>query len=185
MSEDNDLHKNIVIVGAGMAGIAVWNELKLHGLDESKHTVTLITPQPYFIHRLGENRAAVTSVGAWEEKSWIPLGDKFKEGNCKLIIGSVVSISQREDESGSVLLHSGTEIPYAYLVLATGSSWGSHLAFPEDKSGSKAWAATWRSKFETAQSVVIVGGGVIGVGTFLLLCCRYHDPTILQRLQGS
>lgn len=169
MCEESEPRKNIIIVGAGMAGIAAWNELKLHGLDESKYTVTIITPQPYFIHRLGENRAAVTSEGDWDEKSWVPLGEKFNEGNSKLVIGSVVSISEQEDESGSVVLHDGREMPYAYLVLATGSSWGSHLAFPESKSESKAWAANWRAKFENAQNIVIVGGGVIGIGAFLPL----------------
>jgi len=163
----SDGRKNIVILGAGSGGISVWNELKLAKLDESKFNVILVNPSPYFPHRISAIRATVTTDGNFDEDSWFLLGEKFNQGNSKLVVGSVVSISDNEDGSGSVTLDNGEVIAYAYLVLATGSAWDSHLAFPGDQSGSKAWSATWRAKFEKAESILLVGGGVIGVGTFI------------------
>ena len=162
-----DARKNIVILGAGSGGISVWNELKLAKLDESKFNVILVNPSAHFPHRISGIRATVTADGNFDENSWFPLGEKFNQGNSKLVIGSVVSISDNEDGSGSVTLDNGEVIPYAYLVLATGSVWESILEFPGDQAGSKAWTATWRAKFEKAESIVLVGGGVVGVGTII------------------
>ena len=159
--------KNIVILGAGTGGISVWNELKRAKLDESKYNIILVNPSAYFPHHVSGIRATITTDGDFDEKSWVTLGARFNQGGDRLVIGSVVSIADKEDGSRCVTLDNGEVIPYAYLALATGSSWGGHIEFPGDQSGSKVWAALWRARFEKAESIALVGGGVIGVGTFI------------------
>ena len=156
---------NIVIVGSGNGGLVVWNLLARRWWLP-KCTITLITPQPYYIHRLAVIRAVITDEGSYEDQGWIPLGEKFNSGNRKLVIGSVTGIVEKDDGSGHgyVTLDNGEKIPYTYLVLATGSAWEGHIGHPADKPGMKTWVNIWRKRFDAVKSVVIVGGGAIGVG---------------------
>jgi len=157
--------KNIVIIGAGFAGVGVWNALKQNKLDESQFDVVLVNPSRDHFFRISAIRAAVTTDGNFHERSWAELVDeKFNNGTKKLVIGSAVSIEENADGSGSVILDNGKSVPYAYLVIATGSSWEAHLNYPHGKSAGKAWAQEWQAKIEKAESVVLVGGGVVGIG---------------------
>jgi len=160
--------KNIVIIGAGYGGLGVWAALKQQKLDESEFDVVLINPSPDHLHRISAVRAAVTTDGNFHERSWAELDDKkFNQGTKKLVVGSAVSIEENEDGSGSVILDNGKSVPYVYLVIATGSSWEAHLNYPSGRLGGQLWAKTWHAKFEKAESIVLVGGGVISIGESL------------------
>lgn len=97
----------------------------------------------------------------------MPLGNKFNSDSRKLVVGSVTAIVESDDKSGQgyVALDNGEKVPYTYLVLATGSAWEGHIGHPSDKPGVKTWVSDWRKRFAAVKSVVIVGGGAIGVGT--------------------
>jgi len=161
---------NIVIVGAGIAGVQVWNALRLNGLNESNWNVVLVNPSKYYFHRIAGVRAAVTTDGNFHERAWAELKEeKFNSGSKKLVTGSATRIEENHDGTGTVTLDNGVQVPYTYLVLATGSSWDGHLAYPSEKSGAAAWSASWRAKFERSERIVLVGGGALSIGRYFAL----------------
>jgi len=87
----------------------------------------------------------------------------------KLIISAVSSIEETKGgEGGKVILKSGEQVAYHVLAVATGSAWEGMVSFPDEESLYKEHIESWRNKFEKAQDIVIVGGGAVGIGSFLL-----------------
>ena len=52
------------------------------------------------------------------------------------------------------------------LVLATGSKWTGPIDYPENDSDIRQFISQWQERFESAEDVVIVGGGAVGLGTY-------------------
>jgi apoptosis-inducing factor 2 len=156
--------QNIVVVGGGGAGAFVIRNLSAK-LDPSKYNLILITPRPYFLHLIAAIRMVVTSEGKLEDRAAIPLDKSFINGNGKLLEGTVVSISEDEGEKGGhVTLANGETVDYSILVLTPGSIWEGPLAMPDGRAELSEWASKWRSKFEKAEDILLVGGGAVGVG---------------------
>jgi apoptosis-inducing factor 2 len=90
----------------------------------------------------------------------------FVNNNGKLKVGRVASINDRKEGGGGgeLVLTSGETILYDALVLAPGSHWDGPLAFPDGKEETIAYINEWRRKFEAAQSIVLGGGGAVGIG---------------------
>lgn len=90
----------------------------------------------------------------------------FVNNNGKLKVGRVASINDRKEGGGGgeLVLASGETILYDALVLAPGSHWDGPLAFPDGKEETIAYINEWRRKFEAAQSIVLGGGGAVGIG---------------------
>ena len=156
--------QNVVVVGGGGAGAFVIQNLSAK-LDPAKYNLILITPRPYFLHLIAAIRMVVTSEGKLEDRVAIPLDKTFVNGNGKMLVGKVVSISNEGEKGGHVTLASGETVDYSILVLATGSNWEGPLAIPDGKAELDKWVKTWRSKFEKAEDILLVGGGAVGVGT--------------------
>lgn len=156
--------KNVVIVGGGSVGTAVARELSAK-LDASKYSITLINDRPYFVFLVAGARLTVTAEDKLEDTALIPYDKLFHNGNGTVKIGKVVSISEgAAGKGGEVALENGERISYASLVLATGSVWPGPLNFPEHDDEVRAHISSWRSKYEKAKHVVIVGGGAVGLG---------------------
>jgi NADH dehydrogenase FAD-containing subunit len=158
--------QNIVVVGGGGVGAFLIQNLSAK-LDPAKYNLILITPRPYFLHLIATIRLVVTSEGKLEDRVAIPLDKTFINGNGKMLVGKVVSISNSNEgeKGGHVTLASGETVDYSILVLATGSNWQGPLAIPDGKAELDKWAKIWRSKFEKAEDILLVGGGAVGVGT--------------------
>ncbi|KAI0629813.1 FAD/NAD-P-binding domain-containing protein [Trametes polyzona] len=157
--------KNVVIVGGGWAGTLIARELS-GKLDASAYNLILVNQRPYTIHLVASARMTVTAEDKLEERALIPYDKLFINGNGSVKVGTVVSIEESAPgKGGEVVLEDGERIPYAALVLATGSSWQGPLHFPEKDSDVRAHIDAWRSKFEKANHVVIVGGGAVGIET--------------------
>ncbi|KAL1950022.1 hypothetical protein VTO73DRAFT_5144 [Trametes versicolor] len=157
--------KNVVIVGGGSVGTAVARELSAK-LDASKYSITLINDRPYFVFLVAGARLTVTAADKLEDTALIPYDKLFHNGNGTVKIGKVVSISEgAAGKGGEVALENGERISYASLVLATGSVWPGPLNFPEHDDEVRAHISSWRSKYEKAKHVVIVGGGAVGLET--------------------
>ncbi|KJA18861.1 hypothetical protein HYPSUDRAFT_190500 [Hypholoma sublateritium FD-334 SS-4] len=155
--------QNIVIVGAGYAGLSAWIPLSTK-LDAQKHTLVLINPRPYFTHLPAALRMATTAEGALEDEILIPLSDaKYNTGNRKLIIAAVTSIVERGNEGGHLVLDSGETVEYSILILATGALWDGPLALPNTKAEAVGVVTSWREKFAQANDIVLVGGGSVGL----------------------
>ncbi|KAF9471448.1 FAD/NAD(P)-binding domain-containing protein [Pholiota conissans] len=154
--------QNIVIVGGGHAGLAAWNALSTT-LDATKHNLVLVTPRPYFTYMPAGLRLAVTSEGHLEDTVLMPLGEKFNTGNKKLVIASVTSIVDQNQQGGHIVLDNGEKIEYSILILAPGNKWDGPLNLPNTKAEAVEVLNSWRSRFAKAENIVLVGGGAVGL----------------------
>lgn len=50
-------------------------------------------------------------------------------------------------------------------MLATGSKWTGPIDFPETDADIRQFVSQWQQRFKSAEDVVIVGGGSVGIGT--------------------
>lgn len=156
--------QNIVIVGGGCVGLNAWKELSTQ-LDANTHNLVLVTPRPHFTHLPATVRMVVTAEGKLEDSIFMPLsGEKFNTGNNKLIIASVTSIVEQENQGGYLVLDRGDKVDYSVLILTPGSIWDGPFALPNTKSEIAETVNSWRERFANAQKIVIIGGGAIGLG---------------------
>ena len=83
----------------------------------------------------------------------------------QLKIGKATSVEANSGgRGGKIILDNEDEMPYDVVVVATGSSWEGLVDFPDDETLYKEFIEEWRTKFENANNVVIVGGGAVGIG---------------------
>ncbi|EJD54211.1 FAD/NAD(P)-binding domain-containing protein [Auricularia subglabra TFB-10046 SS5] len=150
--------QNVVIVGGGPAGLHTAIALaKL--LDPKEHELVLVSERPFYAHLISGLRANVTDDGGLEEKAFMPLDKFFRPGRP----GRFVNARVERADGESVHLSNGETLPYAALVLATGSTWRGMLRFPDTLEKTKELLHAWRAKFAAAKSVLIIGGGAVGV----------------------
>lgn len=166
--------QNIVVVGSGGAGTNVVRELVSRLRSYSDHyDVVLISILERYVHIPALLRMAVTSEDNLEETALIPTDNLFTDRIGRLKVGTVsrvVQASKTGEEGGVVVLESGEEVPYRYLVLATGSVWEGPLAgLSGDTSKLLSTIRDWRAKFGQAKSIIIIGGGSIGLGMFVAI----------------
>lgn len=107
-------------------------------------------------------RAAVTSDGLTEETGLIPVDCAF--GPSVLLVRSTV----RRITSTEVITESRERVSYTQLVLATGSLWNGALALPDSRVKAIEHLRAFRKRLEGAESVVIIGGGAVGIGGYSL-----------------
>jgi len=163
MSKKNDDKKNVIVVGGGGAGANAARLLSAK-LDASKYALTLVTARPFAIHLPGAIRMTTTDDGKLEETVLMPYDKLLIKGNGNVKIGRAASIEDHKDGSGGVLvLTNGERLDYNVLILAPGSNWDGPLSFPDDKEGVLQHIQEWRKKFESADGVVLAGGGAVGV----------------------
>ncbi|KIO28784.1 hypothetical protein M407DRAFT_229352 [Tulasnella calospora MUT 4182] len=150
--------KNIVIIGAGTAGIETAQGLS-KALDPSEWSIKLVSDRPFHLHYLALLRVLVTEDGGFAEKAINPLDRIFQPGRPdEVVVGNATSV-----QDGVVNLEDGRQLPYDYLVLATGTTWAGPLTFPKSVDGKDKWIADWREKFRTASDIVILGAGAVGI----------------------
>jgi NADH dehydrogenase FAD-containing subunit len=165
MSTDNK--KTIVIVGGGFVGSNVAKGLSSQ-IDPSKHRVIQITASPKFVHFPSTIRAVVTPEGKLEDRAFMPYGD-YLAGKGEVKVGEVVSFTAVQGEKkGEVILAGGEVVEYDVLVLTPGNKWNGPFNFPTEQSALQSHIESWRAKIEKARSIVLVGGGAVGVGKYIV-----------------
>lgn len=168
------MSERVVILGAGIAGVQLSGMLK--DMD-----VTLVTEEkhlPYYRMRLEE----VVSKGAPESIAMHP-ASWYEERNIRLVEGRASAIDRANK---SLIMEDGSSIAYDKLVLATGSS---AVRFPIEGRDSNVLvlrnmddALLLRKKAAEAPSVLIVGGGLLGLELALCLCDSFKAKvTVLDR----
>ncbi|SRR5579883_62618 len=166
---------SVVIVGAGQAGFqAAWS-LRMEGYDG---TVTLIGEEPHLPYQRPPLSKGFL-LGKQELASATLRPERFyREHRIDLIQGERVSAIDRE--SRRVKLGSGSSLPYDSLVLATGARVRRlpdpnivYLRGIDD-------AIELSSRLARAQSVLVIGGGFIGLEVAAAARVLGKDVTVVE-----
>lgn len=175
----SSLKKQVVIIGGGSGAIAAAKISAARAqFNPDTHDLTLITQLPYNVFLIASARMVTTSSQNLDSSNaaLFPLDKLFKPGNAgKVVHGKVVNVTDTVVE-----LKDGTSVPYDYLVLATGSTWKGPVNFDYSTDEEvKAHIEKWRDMISKSKSVVIVGGGAVGVGVYHVLHRVYIGQSAL------
>lgn len=152
-----DTRKNIVVIGGGGGGIPVVKELEKH-LDSTTHRLVLIESRDYYLHLPAALRMTVSTLGQLEDTALIPYDRALTRASLSSIYRAralcITSTEVTTDQQ---------PVPYEYLVLATGSTWEGPLDLPQAKEDACQAVLAQRAQYRLAKSVLIIGGGAVGI----------------------
>ncbi|KIV91141.1 hypothetical protein PV10_05717 [Exophiala mesophila] len=155
--------KNVVVVGGSYVGRAAAQELAR--VIPSTHRVLLIEPHSHFHHLFTFPRFAI--LPGHEHKAFVPYTGIFSSvpnpAQHAVVHARVVSVQARQ-----VILdrqwQGSTTIPFEYLAIATGTKLSQPAAMKEDdKASSVTYLRSHQNAIKKAKSILIVGGGAVGV----------------------
>jgi len=158
--------QNIVIVGASFAGYHAARVITSTLPADSAYRVVVVEPHSHFHFTWVFPRFCV--VTGHEDKAFIPYGGLLK-GVISRGVQRVRWVQDRVAEvtrTSVILKHASVEIPYAFLVVATGS--GATDGLPsrigdDDKATGLRLLQKFQQRIAAAQKIVVVGGGAAGV----------------------
>lgn len=160
------MKKNVVIVGAGHAGVTLASALRAADYDGN---ITLLSDEaecPY--HRPPLSKAYLNSDGSADSEQKLLLEPESFYAEQRIELRRNTRVSTIDTAASSVVLDSGERLEYQQLVLATGAR-ARTLALPGcDLLGIETLrtlgdARRIRRKLQACRSVVVVGGGFIGL----------------------
>ena len=164
--------KNVVVVGGGFGGTLVARELA-QKLDASHFNNVLINDRPFYTHIPAFGRILVSDLDNLVNRAVFPYDKLFGKGIGTVKTGRVVSVVEgAPGKGGELVLDNQERIPYAALVLATGSRWPEFIRLPRTDDGLKQHVDSWRDAFSKAKHVVVVGAGAVGIGASSPRPCR-------------
>ncbi|WP_344576245.1 NAD(P)/FAD-dependent oxidoreductase [Streptomyces lunalinharesii] len=158
----------VVVVGAGYAGVMAANRLAATGRSEVG--VTVVNPRPDFVERVRLHEHAAGATNAVRPLSGLLHRD------VRLRVATVDAIAER-----SVRLDDGGALAFDYLLYAVGSTVARGLPGVEhawhvaDVDGAEALRTRLRQLPEAAR-VVVIGGGLTGIETSAEIA--YHHPSL-------
>ncbi|KAJ9144646.1 Oxidoreductase [Pleurostoma richardsiae] len=174
--------KNVVVVGGSYVGLAAVKELA-SALPET-HRLLLVEPHSHFHHLFAFPRFAI--VPDHEHKAFIPYSTAFASA-ANPSLHSVVRAKAVELQPRHVVLdrdwQGSKEIPFDYLVVATGTRLPAPGTMQHDeKAKSVDYLQQYQQGVKNAKSIVIVGGGAVGVqmATDLKEVYPEKDVTVVQ-----
>lgn len=169
----NDTRPKVVILGAGYAGAkcAQVIQKKLH------HTVDLVVieKRKASVHKIAAARAAVLGNN-YSERVLVPNDNLMQPGLGRMIHENIVNVTDH-----SVQLASGVEVPYDYLVCATGSLNFSVCEPPlrySDRNSMKKFYDKVSKKIRSCERIIIVGGGPVGIELAGEIRYEYHNKVV-------
>lgn len=150
----------VVVVGNGIAGLTASDSLRAAGFDGELTVVGDERHAPY--SRPALSKAALVDLGGQMSAHHLP---EPTHGATE-ILG--VSAARLEAARKAVVLDDGTELPYDGVVIATGSRARRLATSPEARSHELTLrglddALELRRRIATRPSVVVVGGGALGM----------------------
>lgn len=158
---------NIVIIGAGPAGVSVAETLRAH---DKECEIVMFSAEPYPPYSppaMIDHFLTGSQAHLWRPANWpAQTGVDYHSG---------VEVTAIQPQTHSITLHDGSKVDYDRLVLATGGSLYAPLAgydlpgIYNFKSLSAAEALVRKVKSGQASSAIIVGAGFIGMEIALLL----------------
>ncbi len=165
---------HVVVVGGGYAGTLAANRLRQRPDVE----VTLVNPRPLFVERIRLHQLVADTGAATADYATL-LGDGIQ-----LVVDTVDRI---EAADRRVLLSSGRELGYDYLIYAVGSTGAAPAAVPgfaEFAHSTADLESAQRLRYALADlplaaPVTVVGGGLTGIETAAELAERGRQVTLV------
>ena len=158
----DDSNLEVVIIGSGYAGVETFKELDKKHLSNVK--LTLLSKTNYFYHNVASPRAICEANLA--DDICLRLDKIVKGKNRQFIHGSVVSIDPATNQLNYTKQDSDENqtIKFDYLVFGLGSSYVSPFHSSEyDRAKQIDLIKDYNSKINSSDSILIVGGGAVGV----------------------
>jgi NADH dehydrogenase FAD-containing subunit len=168
----------IVILGAHHAGVSAAHYVLRHvipGLSKATpgttYHVTIIAPHTEFYYNIPGPRVAVNDTIVPFNKVFFPIADAFKEYKSEsytFVLGKATAVDAKKQSVTVSLVDTKLEkvFNYSTLVIATGSKANSPLWFMNDSTDVlKNAYKDLHSSLDTAKTVLIAGGGTVGVET--------------------
>ncbi|KAI9725767.1 MAG: hypothetical protein M1828_002650 [Chrysothrix sp. TS-e1954] len=181
MSKDT---RNVVVLGASFAGQAAAHYALKHTLPAlaskdkgSEYKVVLVDPSSHFWFHIAAPRALVNATSVPHEKTFRPITEGFEQYPTERWMFYQAEATALDTTSRTISLrkspsnHDSTaniplQLPYYALVIATGISTPTPLtSLRSDYRVSINALDDMQEKLKTAKSVVISGGGPVGVET--------------------
>jgi NADH dehydrogenase FAD-containing subunit len=187
---------NIVILGAGVAGVSIAHQLLRHVLAplslalKTHYKITLVAPSRDVYWKIGSPRPAVNPSALPVDELFMPIDAGFGEHDASrfefieakaedLELAKTLIRGRRED--GEVV-----ELKYDVLVIATGTSTKSPVFSSNHSSkATRAALGDLHRRLESANSVVVVGGGPVGVETAGELGQVYGSTKRITLISGN
>ena len=165
---------HVVVVGGGYAGTLAANRLR----QRPEVDVTLVNPRPLFVERIRLHQLVADTGAATADYATL-LGDGIR-----LVVDTVDRI---EATDRRVLLSSGRELGYDYLIYAVGSTGAAPAAVPgfaEFAHSTTDLESAQRLRYALADlpltaPVTVVGGGLTGIETAAELAERGRQVTLV------
>ncbi|KAK4201720.1 hypothetical protein QBC40DRAFT_277791 [Triangularia verruculosa] len=161
--------KNVVVVGGSYVGVATAKELA--SILPPSHRVLLVEPHSHFHHLFAFPRFSI--LPSHEHKSFIPYTTTFSHSplpsSHSIIQAAALSILPPSSPSPSLLLdrpyQNSTTLPYDYLIAATGTTLSPPGTIPHHttKPPSITFLQSYQSSLSHSNSIIIIGGGAVGV----------------------
>lgn len=165
---------NVVIVGAGIAGLVVAHSL-LQGAPNVK--ITLINPSQTFYWNIASPRIVAKPKAFRPEQYLLPIKDSFAQyptDAFEFVLGTATAINVSAKTVAVTLNGSGDSknISYDHLVIASGSTnpsttgavTGISIPFkPSNRDDMKQLVAAAQEQIAGAKEIVIGGAGPVGV----------------------
>ncbi|KAM5347333.1 hypothetical protein ACJ41O_010338 [Fusarium nematophilum] len=155
--------KNVVVIGGSYVGLAAVKELAT--LLPVTHRVLLVEPHSHFHHLFAFPRFAV--VPNHEHKAFIPYSGVFAalpDASRHAIIKARVLSLHKDRLVLDRPWQGSTEVPLDYAVVATGTRLPAPGTMQDDeKPLSVTYFKGYQEHVQKANSIVIVGGGAVGV----------------------
>lgn len=170
--------KNVVVVGAAFAGYFAARILAASLPRDGTYRVVVIEPNSHFNFTWVLPRFCV--VEGHEHKAFIPYTPKFfaqgPVGMVQWVRDRVTSVRKN-----SVVLRNGSEIPYEFLIIATGSTVTDGLPSrvgAEDRKEGIELLRAMQARIKKAERVVVAGGGAAGVELATDAKHQYPDKSV-------
>lgn len=173
------MSKQVVILGGGLAGIATAHKLLKHTIPKVKDfKVVLVSPSSHFYWNIATVRGIIPDEITDEQlfHAIEPGFAKYPSSQFEFVLGTASAL---DTASSTVKVDTPDadqrSIPYAHLVIATGSSTTTGLPFKLLGSHEKTASALHdlQSSVGAAGSIIVAGAGPTGVEVAGELAGRY------------
>ncbi|KAJ1834670.1 hypothetical protein LPJ63_001765 [Coemansia sp. RSA 2711] len=171
---DSKREISVVVVGGSYAGAAAAKRLAGLAKKYAGLRVTLVDQSTHYFHAIGFPKALVDADFA--AKSFLPFADFFAAGSKHAFINQ--RLRHVVDEH-HVELDDGQRLYFDYLVLATGGQApGPINVAARTRDEGLAEIARLRAGLAAAESVLVVGGGPVGVEVAGFVAARHPDKHV-------